>query len=63
MNDDPRAGDQGALTRAQETIARQQEEIERLRRQLADQRFAEDLREVLTLAAAAGERRYFGSSS
>ncbi len=54
MNDEPRAGDQDALTRAQETIARQQEEIERLRRRLADERFAEDLREALTLAAAAG---------
>jgi GAF domain-containing protein len=54
MNDEPRAGDHDALARARETIARQAEEIERLRRRIADERFAEDLREALTLAAAAG---------
>ena len=52
MNDNPQAGDQDTLARAQETIARQAEEIERLRRRLTDERFAEDLREVLTLVAA-----------
>lgn len=54
MNDKPQAGDQDALARAQEIIARQAEEIERLKRRLADERVAEDLREALTLAAAAG---------
>jgi GAF domain-containing protein len=54
MNDKPQAGNQDALARAQETIARQAEEIERLRRRLADERVAEDLQEALTLAAAAG---------
>jgi GAF domain-containing protein len=54
VNDEPWAGDQNALARAQETIVRQAEEIERLRRQLADERFAEDLREALTLATAVG---------
>jgi GAF domain-containing protein len=54
MTDEPRAGDQDTLAQAQETIARQREEIDRLRRQLADERFAEDLQETLTLAAAAG---------
>ncbi len=54
MDDEPRAGDRDALARARETIARQAEEIERLRRRIADERFAEDLREALTLAAAAG---------
>src|SRR5919202_364244 len=42
------------LAEAQETIARQAREIERLRRQLADERFAEELREFITVAAAAG---------
>jgi len=36
------------------TVVRQQEEIDRLRRRLDDERFAEDLREAITLAAAAG---------
>jgi GAF domain-containing protein len=54
MNDKPQDGDQDALARARETIARQEEEIERLRRRLADERLAEDLREAMTLAAAAG---------
>jgi GAF domain-containing protein len=54
MSDESRAGEQDALARAQEIIARQAEEIERLRRQLADERIADDLREALTLAAAAG---------
>jgi transcriptional regulator with GAF, ATPase, and Fis domain len=54
MNDEPRAGHRDALARAHETIARQAEEIERLRGRIADERFAEDLREALTLAIAAG---------
>ena len=54
MDDNSGIGGKDALARAQETIARQAEEIERLRRRLTDERFAEDLREALTLAAAAG---------
>ena len=54
MPDDARSGDQEALAQAQETIARQAEEIERLRRRLADERFAEELREALNLAATVG---------
>jgi len=54
MNDESGAGDQGTLARAQETITQQAEEIERLKRRLADERFAEDLREALILSAAAG---------
>lgn len=42
------------LAQAQATIAQQTEELERLRRRLADERFAEELRGVLALAAAAG---------
>ncbi len=44
----------GEPEEARATIERQTEEIERLRRRLSDARFAEDLRETLTLAAAAG---------
>jgi GAF domain-containing protein len=54
MEDEPRVGDQDALARAQETIARQAEEVGRIKRRLADERLAEDLRDALTLAAAAG---------
>lgn len=43
-----------ALQGARDTIARQTVEIERLRRRLAQERFAEDLREALCLAATAG---------
>ncbi|MDP9372416.1 MAG: GAF domain-containing protein [Chloroflexota bacterium] len=43
-----------APSEASELIARQAEEIARLRRRLADERFAEELREALSLAAAAG---------
>ena len=35
-------------------LARAREEVARLKRRLADERFAEDLRDALTLAAAAG---------
>jgi GAF domain-containing protein len=54
MGEESRGGDHGALALAQETIARQAEEIERLKRRLADERFAEGLREALALAASAG---------
>ncbi len=54
MSDDPRAGENDAPAGAQETIARQAEEIAGLRRQLEDERFAAELREVLSLAATAG---------
>ncbi len=48
-------GEEGtALAEARATVARQAEEIARLRRRLADERFAEELREALSLAAAAG---------
>jgi GAF domain-containing protein len=40
--------------RAQETIVRQAEEIERLKRRLENERFAEELRGTLTLAATVG---------
>jgi GAF domain-containing protein len=42
------------LEEARAKIARQAEEIERLRRRLSDEGFVEDLRQTLTLAAAAG---------
>jgi GAF domain-containing protein len=42
------------LERARAEIALQAKEIERLRRRLDDDRFAEDLREAVTLAATAG---------
>lgn len=45
---------QDALASAQAEVARQAEEIARLRRRLADERFAEDLRDALNLVAAAG---------
>ena len=38
----------------EEELRRAQEEVVRLKRRLADERFAEDLRDALTLAAAAG---------
>ena len=43
------------LAVARETIGRQAEEIERLRRLLGEERLAEDLREALALAGTAGE--------
>jgi transcriptional regulator with GAF, ATPase, and Fis domain len=45
---------EGELAQARTTIAQQAAEIERLRRRLADERFAEELREALTLAVTAG---------
>lgn len=38
----------------EEELALAQEEISRLKRRLADERFAEELKDALTLAAAAG---------
>lgn len=54
MNDADGTMPPDALAEAQATIARQDEEIKRLRRRLADERLAEDLREALSLAATAG---------
>lgn len=51
MSDDAHH-DRQAMSQAQATIARQQEQIERLNRQLADARFAEELRGALILSAA-----------
>lgn len=42
------------LEGARSQIARLEREVERLRRRLEDERFAEDLRDAMTLAAAAG---------
>ena len=39
----------------EEALARAQEEISRLERRLSDERFAEELKDALTLAAAAWE--------
>ena len=39
----------------EEALARAQEEISRLERRLSDERFAEELKDVLTLAATAGQ--------
>ncbi|MDP9369215.1 MAG: GAF domain-containing protein [Chloroflexota bacterium] len=44
----------GALAEAQATIARQAEELERLRRRLGEERLAEELRDALALAGTAG---------
>jgi GAF domain-containing protein len=46
--------DDAPLKHAQETIAQQGREIERLRRRLADDTFGEDLSQALILAATAG---------
>src|SRR3712207_5387794 len=54
MNNETEFGDEDRLAQARETIARQAEEIDRLHRRLADERFAEGLREALALAATAG---------
>lgn len=42
------------LAQAEQIVARQAAELVRLQRRLADERFAEDLRQALTLAAVAG---------
>ncbi len=54
MNDDTPSRAHDALAQAHVTIAQQAEEIERLRRQVADEQFAEELREALRLAGTAG---------
>lgn len=46
--------DEAALAEARETITRQAAEIERLQQQMADARFAEELRQALILSATAG---------
>src|SRR5262245_7031609 len=43
-----------ALARSRQTVAEQSAEIERLRRELADQRLAEELRDAFKLTATAG---------
>ena len=50
----PQGSDPDLLAEARATITRQANELERLRRRLDDERFAEELRGVLVLAAAAG---------
>jgi GAF domain-containing protein len=54
MEENPMVEGGDKFARLQETIAQQQEEIERLKRRLADERFTEELQEALTLAATAG---------
>jgi GAF domain-containing protein len=54
VNTDARGEDTGALAEAQATIARQSEEIARLRRELGAENLAQELRKVFSLAAAAG---------
>jgi GAF domain-containing protein len=54
MSEPGPAEDRDDLAEAQRTITRQAEEIGRLRRQLDDDRFARELRDVLSLAATAG---------
>jgi transcriptional regulator with GAF, ATPase, and Fis domain len=53
MDDRDRDADQAALAEAETTIARQAEELARLRRRLADEPFAADLRTALTVAGTA----------
>lgn len=48
------AADDRALAEARRTIARQSEEIERLRRRLADEQTAEEVRAALSLAVVTG---------
>lgn len=48
------SGGNGELLQARETIARHEGELERLRAELANQRFAADLSEALKVAATAG---------
>jgi len=56
MSEDSQAAGETALTleQARETISRQATEIERLRARLTGERYAEELREALVLAATAG---------
>src|SRR5439155_23820203 len=54
MNGDAPGGNRDTLEEAQKTIARQAEEIAYLRRRLAEESAAKELRGVFTQAAAAG---------
>jgi len=54
LDEQGRAPGQDALVQAQATIARQDAEIQRLRQQMADNRFADELRRSLVVAGAAG---------
>jgi len=54
MADAPQERDPDLLAEARATITRQAAELERLRRRLEDERFAEELRSVLVVAAVAG---------
>lgn len=47
-------GVESALAQARQTIARQEEDIERLKRRIGDEHLADDLRQALTQASAAG---------
>jgi len=55
MSDEIRDESADELALARATIARQAEELERLRRRVADERLAEDLRDALALTGIAGE--------
>lgn len=54
MEDETHAGGQDASEGAEETIARQAQEIAELQRELGAERLAEDLRRAFTLASVAG---------
>jgi GAF domain-containing protein len=54
MSDSGGTEDRNALAEAQRIVAQQADEIQRLRAQLSDDRFARELREVFSLAATAG---------
>lgn len=54
MSNADHTDEQGSLAQAQATIARQAEEIVRLKQRLAEERYAMDLHEALTMASAAG---------
>jgi hypothetical protein len=54
VKSDAPGGGRKTLAQAQETIARQAQEIERLRQRLAQESTAKELREAFTQAAAAG---------
>lgn len=54
MDDDPQSGHNGVPEEARQTIEQQAAQIERLERQLADARFAEELRQALMLSGTAG---------
>jgi GAF domain-containing protein len=54
MQDEPQAEEQDALAEARKTIARQTEELERLRGQLAADQFGKELRDAFSLAVTTG---------